>query len=112
MVRLKAELAVAEQAWRTIATDFEARKPRSSHFWTILLVLSVLGSLVGFVWSVSAGVRKNWSGVAVGVIILALSDVGGWQGAECGTRFGVRRGGGPRVGCVCRSLRQCTAQDP
>src|SRR5258708_32007729 len=96
MVRLKAELAVAEQAWRTIATDFEARKPRSSHFWTILLVLSVLGSLVGFVWSVSAGVQKNWSGVAVGIIILALSVVGGWQGADRGTRFAAPRGTRPR----------------
>ncbi len=91
MVRLKAEQAAAEHAWRNIAADFDARNPRSSGVWTTLMILSLAGILVGLMCILWTAVQENWSGVAIGVTILALSVVGVWRGAQEGTRFDARR---------------------
>jgi hypothetical protein len=91
LVRLKAELAAAEHAWKAVATDFDARNPRSSQFLNGLIMLSAPGIIVGIIWVPVAAVYQNWSSMAVGAVILALSVIGLWQGAQRGARFGTRR---------------------
>jgi hypothetical protein len=86
-----AALATAREEWNTVRMEFEASNPRPSPFWTVLLVFSMLGGLLGLIGMLVVSAQKDWTGTIIPLTVVVLCVVGGWLGAHRGPRLDARR---------------------